>query len=313
MVDFNKLKKSKDHLIRLQAQIEKMEAPKEGSFEKDDRFWTPTQDKAGNGFAEIRFLPGAPIDGDDAPDFVTYYSHSIKGPTGKWYIENSLTTLGKKDPVGEMNRRLWATNEKRYQEIVSSWKRKLNYISNIYVVNDAGNPENNGKVFKYRFGKKIYDKQKLAMFPVIPTKKPMNPYDVFEGANFQLVVTKVGKHNNYDQSEFGAPSRLAPTDEEIKAIWEKEYSILEDIAPDKFKSYEELKAELDKALGCDSESDKIFEVVLRKAPEGNDRKAQKETPANVRQPAAEETAPWDSEEETNDEDAAFFQRMAKGN
>lgn len=317
MDNFNKLKKSKDHLTRLAEQIAKMDAPKENNFEKDDRFWSPTLDKAGNGYFVIRFLPGANIDyvGDvDAPDFVTYFSHGFQGPTGKWYIENSLTTLGKKDPVGEMNRRLWATNEKRYQEIVSAWKRKLNYISNILVINDPSNPENNGKVFKYRYGKKIYDKIKLAMFPVIPTKKPMNPFDVYEGANFQLIGTKVQKHNNWDQSEFDAPSPLANSEDAIKKIWNMEYSLLEDIAPDKFKTYDELKAELDKVLGCDSESDDIFEAVLRKAAPKGDRKASQENPNSkfVKQPAPEETAPWDDQEETDDEDAAFFKRMATG-
>ena len=307
MADFNKLKKSKDHLARLAAQIESMDNPKK-EFSKDERYWEPTTDKAGNGFALIRFLPGPAVDGDDALDIVQYFSHGFKGPTGKWYIEKSLTTLGKKDPVGELNRRLWATDEEKYQKAAKVQKRKLNYVSGIQVINDPAKPECNGKEYLFRYGKKIYDKQKLAMFPVIPTKKPMNPFDVYEGANFQLVVRKVDKFPNYDQSEFDTPSRLAETDEEIKAIWERAHSLAAEVAPSQFKDYDTLKRSLDEALGVDSESDEVFAAVLRTpADKAEVAASPKPSTKKFAQPESN-VAPWDETED--DEDAEFFKKIA---
>ena len=213
----------------------------------DERLWKPEVDKAGNGYAVIRFLP-AP-DGEDLP-WAQVWSHAFKGPGG-WYIENSLTTLGKKDPVSDLNRELWnAGGEGSPQrDQARQQKRKLSYYSNIYVVKDSANPENEGKVFLYRYGKKIFDKIMESMQPAFEDETPVNPFDFWKGADFKLKITRVAGFWNYDKSEFAETSTLGDfNDKELEAIWKGEHSLTAFTAEDQFKSYDELKYRLDSTL-----------------------------------------------------------------
>jgi|TARA_B100000085_G_scaffold184567_1_gene168629 hypothetical protein len=211
----------------------------------DERLWKPEVDKAGNGYAVIRFLP-AP-DGEDLP-WAQVWSHAFQGPGG-WYIENSLTTLGKKDPVSDLNRELWNSGIDADKETARKQKRKLNYYSNIYVVKDSANPQNEGKVFLYRYGKKIFDKIMEAMQPAFEDEQPVNPFDLWKGADFKLKITKVAGYWNYDKSEFDRTSTLGDfDDDDLEKIWKKEYSLTAYTADDQFKTYEELKSRLDSVL-----------------------------------------------------------------
>ena len=211
----------------------------------DDRFWKLEVDKSGNGYAVIRFLP-AP-DKEDLP-FVKLYSHAFQGPGG-WYIENSLTTLGQKDPVSEYNSQLWNNGTDAGKELARKQKRKLTYIANIYVVKDPTNPENEGGVFLYRFGKKIFDKVMAAMQPEFEDEEAINPFDFWQGADFKIKIKKVAGFWNYDSSEFASPSQVLDGDDDaLEALWKKEYSLQELIAPEKFKSYDELKTRLNAVL-----------------------------------------------------------------
>lgn len=211
----------------------------------DDRLWKPEVDKAGNGYAVIRFLP-AP-EGEDLP-WAQVWSHAFQGPGG-WYIENSLTTLGKKDPVSDYNRVLWNSGNDADKEVARKQKRKLNYYSNIYVVKDSAHPENEGRVFLYRYGKKIFDKIMEAMQPAFEDEKPVNPFDLWQGADFKLKIQKVAGYWNYDKSEFDRAGTLGGyEDAKLEAIWKQEYSLTSFTAPDQFKTYEELKERLDSVL-----------------------------------------------------------------
>ena len=225
----------------------KLEETKGSSNQKDDRFWRPELDKASNGYAEIRFLP-AP-NGEDLP-WVKLYSHAFQGPGG-WYIENSLTTLGKKDPVSEMNSQLWNTGLESDKDIARERRRKLSYISNVYVVSDPANPENEGKVFLYKYGKKIFDKINEAMQPEFADEEAINPFDFWNGASFKLKIRKVAGYVNYDKSHFDSPSVLNESEEYMENIWNSEHSLLEFVAEDQFKSYDDLKARLTDVLGGD--------------------------------------------------------------
>ena len=213
----------------------------------DERLWKPEVDKAGNGYAVIRFLP-AP-NGEDLP-WAQVWTHAFQGPGG-WYIENSLTTLGKKDPVSDLNRELWNSGGEGSPQRAQArnQKRKLNYYSNIYVVKDSANPENEGKVFLYRYGKKIFDKIMESMQPAFEDETPVNPFDLWKGADFKLKITKVAGFWNYDKSEFDAPSVLGDlNDKDLEGIWKQEHSLSAYTADDQFKSYEELKERLDRTL-----------------------------------------------------------------
>ena len=216
----------------------------------DDRLWKLDVDKSGNGYAVIRFLP-AP-DGEELP-FVKLYSHAFQGPGG-WYIENSLTTLGQKDPVSEYNTQLWNNGTDSGKETARKQKRKLTYISNIYVVKDPANPENEGKVFLYKFGKKIFDKITAAMQPEFEDETAIDPFDFWQGANFKLKAKNVAGYRNYDSSEFSAQNPLLEDDDALEALWKKENSLQEFVAADQFKSYEDLKKRLGYVLGNKSRS-----------------------------------------------------------
>ena len=231
---------------KLVKEVEKMST----STGADERLWKPEMDKTGNGFAVIRFLP-AP-DGEELP-WVKIYSHAFQGPGG-WYIENSLTSIGQKDPVSEHNRKLWASGNEKDKEIVRKQKRKLSYYSNIYVVKDPANPQNEGKVFLFKYGKKIFDKIMEAMQPEFEDETPINPFDFWQGANFKLKIVKKDGYWNYDKSEFSSVEPLLDDDDALETIWKKEYSLTAVTAPDQFKTYDELEKRLNYVLGQKSSS-----------------------------------------------------------
>ena len=216
---------------------------------QDEGFWKLTTDKAGNGTAIIRFLPAPP---PETVPFVMFYRHAFEGPNG-WYIENSRTTTNESDPASDYNSRLWATKDESLRDQVRKQARKLTYISNIYVVQDKANPENEGKVFLYRYGKKIFEKIKKAIEPDYEGDEPLDPFHVLEGANFRLRQKKQAGYPNYDDSMFESSSPLLKGDETaIYAVLNELKSLTDFVAPDKFKSYEELKKKLDKTMGFDT-------------------------------------------------------------
>ena len=242
-MSFSTLKKrSSTSLEKLVQEAEKLNKQGPGA---DERFWKPELDKSGNGYAVFRFLP-AP-DKEDLP-WAKVYSHAFQGPGG-WYIENSLTTVNKKDPVGEVNRKLWNSGIDSDKDIARKQKRKLSYYTNIYVVRDPAHPENEGKVFLYKFGKKIYDKITAAMQPEFEDETPINPFDLWEGANFKLKICKVAGFWNYDKSEFDSVSALDSDDAKLEAIWKEENSLTAFTNEDQFKTYEELQTRLNEVLG----------------------------------------------------------------
>lgn len=262
MPNFSDLKKSAN-IDRLTQELDKINNPQ---VEKvaDDRFWKPTVDDAGNGYAVIRFLPAAAVDGEDALPWVRYWDHYFTGPSGSVYFENSLTTIGQKDPVGEENSRLWNTGLDSDKEIARDRKRRLHYVVNIYVVEDKAAPENEGKVFLYSFGKKIFDKINEAMNPQFADEAPMNPFDLWKGANFKLKIRKVGEYRNYDKSEFTSPAPLNSDDDVMEKIWKSENSLKEFLDPSNFKSYAELKAKFEAVVG-ESEQVTVHKVVAPKS------------------------------------------------
>ena len=232
-------------LDKLLASVQEENAPQEKKSYVDERLWKPELDKSGTGQAVIRFLPAK--DGEELP-WVKVWKHAFQGPTGKWFIENSLTTLNQKDPVSEHNSELWNTGLESDKEIARKQKRKLEYYSNIYVVSDPKHPENNGKVFLFRYGKKIFDKIMAAMQPEFEDETPINPFDFWEGANFKLKIRKVDGFWNYDKSEFDSVKSLSDDDGELDKIWNKQYPLADFHAPSNFKSYDELKKRLDDVL-----------------------------------------------------------------
>ena len=240
--DLKKQSKLGSLTAKLVKEVEKMN---NNASSGDDRVWKLECDKSGNGYAVIRFLP-AP-NGEDLP-FVKLYSHAFQGPGG-WFIENSLTTMNQKDPVSELNSELWNNGTDAGKEIARKQKRKLTYVSNIYVVKDPTNPDNEGKVFLYKYGKKIFDKITAAMQPEFEDETPIDPFDFWQGANFKLKAKNVAGYRNYDSSEFAAQGAMLDDDDAMEAIWKKQYSLAELVAADQFKSYDELKKRLDYVLG----------------------------------------------------------------
>ena len=232
-------------LDKLLASVQEENAPQEKKSYVDERLWNPELDKSGTGQAVIRFLPAK--DGEELP-WIKLWKHAFQGPTGKWFIENSLTTLNQKDPVSEHNSELWNTGLESDKETARKQKRKLEYYSNIYVVSDPKHPENNGKVFLFRYGKKIFDKIMAAMQPEFEDETPINPFDFWEGANFKLKIRKVDGFWNYDNSEFDSVKSLSDDDGELDKIWNKQYPLADFHAPSNFKSYDELKKRLDDVL-----------------------------------------------------------------
>ena len=309
MSNFATLKKSSSTLERLTKEIEKSNSPAEKKS-GDDRFWKLERDKSGNGSAVIRFLPVSAADGEDGLPWVRYFDHGFQGPTGKWYIETSLTTLNQKDPVSDFNSELWGDRtiedpnyrvEERKQ--ARKQKRRLHYISNIYVVSDPKNPENEGKVFLFKYGKKIFDKITMAMNPEFEGDKPMNPFDLWKGANFKIRIRTVDGYPNYDQSLFDASRPLNDDDDRLEAIWKKQHSLKEFVDPSNLKSYDQLKKRLDEVLGFNPsamQSSKPNPEVVQKAAMNT---------APVRK-TAEDSPPFDLDED--DEDLDAFKRLALG-
>ena len=243
------LRKQRGNFDNLMKEVEKISNPKSNFKKGDDREWKPTVDKAGNGYAVIRFLPLSQGATDTGVPWVRIFNHGFQGPGGKWYIENSLTTLNKQDPVSELNTELWNSGVEANKEIARKQKRRLNYWANILVVEDPSNPESEGKVFIYKFGKKIFDKIQDVLKPEFQDEKPVNPFDFWEGANFKLKIRQVEGYRNYDKSEFDSPSAIAEDDAKIEAIWNTQYDLGTLVSPDQFKSYDELKSKLDMVLG----------------------------------------------------------------
>ena len=301
----SKLGSLTDKLVK---EVEKMST---GSNGADERFWKPEMDKTGVGSAIIRFLP-AP-EGEELP-WVKIYSHAFQGPGG-WYIENSLTTLGQKDPVSEHNRDLWNSGSEKDKETVRKQKRKLSYYSNIYVVKDPAHPENEGKVFLFKFGKKIFDKILNAMQPEFEDEEPINPFDFWGGANFRLKIRKVEGYWNYDKSEFDSSSALFDDDDALEALWKKEYSLSAIVAPDQFKSYEDLEKRLKYVLGQKSARAAVQEQEDEYGSYEQTPSKEESVIAELEQSYARSKSPSLPKIETSDEDEddalSYFQRLAE--
>ena len=244
--------KSSSNLDKLTKAIEQLNSNASNQDSNEDNFWRPEVDKAGNGYAVIRFLPAPAVDGDDGLPWTKIYTHGFQGPGG-WYIENSLTSLNNgKDPVSEYNSELWNSGIEANKEIARKQKRRLTYISNVLIVEDPKHPENNGQVKLFKFGKKIFDKITDAMNPPPEFgETPVNPFDLWKGANFKLKIRKVEGFQNYDKSEFDAPTALYDGDDaKLETLWQSEYSLKEFLDPKNFKSYDELKVRLTRVLGA---------------------------------------------------------------
>jgi len=253
-MSFANLKRNRDSLDKLTKAIETTTQTAEAGSKDDTRFWAPTVDKSGNGMAVIRFLPAPSIDGDDGLPWVRRFDHGFQGPGG-WFIDNCLTTVGDKCPVCEHNSTLWNSGVEANKEIVRKQKRRLSYVANIYVISDPSNPENEGTVRLYKFGKKIFDKISEVMNPEFPDETPLNPFDLWEGANFKLKIRNVEGYRNYDKSEFVDKSALLDGDDaKLEAIYTKEHSLKDFTDKKHFKPYEQLKARLDKVLGFEGDA-----------------------------------------------------------
>ena len=264
---------------------------------KDENLWRPAVDKSGNGFAIFRFLPAPPVDGDEGLPWVKVFSHGFQGPGG-WLIDNCLTTKGKECPVCQHNSELWNSGIEANKDIVRKQKRKLNYIANVYIVSDPSNKENEGKVKLFKFGKKIFDKLTEAMNPQFADEKAINPFDLWEGANFKIKIRKVDGYQNYDKSEFDTPAPLLENDEQLEKIWKSEFSLIELVADKEFKSPEDLKKRLDKVLGLSGGV-----PVARTTVETLKEEART---APKRQPVIEDTATSD----TDEDDLSYFSKLA---
>ena len=295
--------KKSNSLDKLLGAAEQENKPLEKKSYVDERIWKPVMDKTGNGFAIIRFLP-APK-GEELP-WVKLWNHAFQGPTGQWYIENSLTTISQNDPVSELNTKFWNSGVESDKEIARKQKRKLQYYSNIYVVKDSANPENEGKVFLYRYGKKIFDKIMETMQPAFEDETPVNPFDFWEGANFKLKLRKVDGYWNYDKSEFEAPSALFDKDDELEKLWETQYSLSEFTAPTNFKSYDELQTRLNTVL---SGTTKVGNVTDMQTGSAFDDSPSVATVVDTK----EEPAPTVSMSNTEDDDdtMSYFEKLAE--
>ena len=285
---------------KLVKEVEKVNNSSSGG---DERLWKPELDKSGNGFAVIRFLP-AP-DKEEIP-WAKLYTHAFQGPGG-WYIENSLTTVGGKDPVSDYNRELWNSGNESDKDVVRKQKRKLSYYSNIYVVKDPTNPQNEGKVFLFKYGKKIFDKVMEAMQPEFEDESPINPFDFWQGANFKLKIVKKDGFWNYDKSEFDSVAPLLSDDDALEAIWKKEYSLAAVTATDQFKSYEDLERRLKYVLGKKpAQSRYIPDSELEDESEGKYAVAEKTVAQAVSTPTPSITVDKDE-----DDALSYFQKLAE--
>ena len=300
--DLKKQSKLGSLTAKLVKEVEKMNT---SSGSNDERLWKLDVDKSGNGYAVIRFLP-AP-DGEDLP-FVKVYSHAFQGPGG-WLIDQCLTTINQKCPVCEHNSGLWNNGTDSGKEVARKQKRKLTYVSNIYVVKDPTNPENEGKVFLFKYGKKIFDKITEAMQPEFEDETPIDPFDFWQGANFKLKAKNVAGYRNYDSSEFAAQGALLDDDDAMEAIWKKQYSLAEFVAPDQFKTYEELKTRLSSVLGSKGSNRIDEEVEDEETYRGPVKELDEDlrTELNNLQPTRRAAAPVEDED---DDALSYFAKLA---
>ena len=297
------LKKSNSNFDFLQKELEKIANPEKEktTYQEDTRYWRAAVDKAGNGYAVIRFLPA--IEGEELP-WVRVFSHGFQGPSGRWYIENSLTTLGKSDPVSDANNELWNSGSEANKELARKRKRRLNYISNILVVKDPANPENEGKTFLFKYGKKIFDKINDVMFPAFADEQAINPFDFWKGANFKLKIRKVEGFTNYDKSEFeGITELFEGDDDKIEAVWKAEHALQQFVDPSNFKPYEELKKKFDEIIGNTSASavSNVTETVLEHAEKFGPAGGANDIP--IEQPV--------STDEKSDDAMSYFKKLAE--
>jgi hypothetical protein len=294
------------------ASIEKLVSAVEDIGEKktygDDRLWKPTVDKAGNGYAVIRFLPAA--ESEDLP-WVRYWDHGFKGPTGRWYIENSLTSIGQDDPLSELNSQLWNSGREEDKELVRQRKRRLHYVANILVISDSANPQNEGKVFLYKFGKKIFDKVMDVMQPQFEDEKPINPFDFWGGANFKLKIRNVEGYRNYDKSEFDSVTEIFDGDEEkLKTLYDNLHELKSFVDPSNYKTYAELKKKLYEVLG---EEDIANTFSVEQTAELNEtREGNVDAPAPTPMSEDQASGPPKTEGGGEEEDTlAYFAKLAQ--
>ena len=306
-MNFANLKKQSKDFTGLLKKVDELNKPTYDRDTTTDNYWKPTPDKAGNALAVIRFLPGAAVDGDDALPWVQYWDHGFQNKlSGKWYIEKSLTTLGQKDPVSEYNSTLWnasSDDNSPERKQAREQKRRLHYVSNVQVISDPKNPSNEGKIFLFKYGKKIFDKLTKMMNPDLESEKAVNPFDLWQGANFKLKMTRQSGFPNYDESTFLAPGPISEDDAELEKIWKAEYSLKDITDPKNFKPYDQLKARLSDVLG-------FGDAPARSAP--------------AAKTVVEEKAPWQEDKpvvadkkavkapvvEDDDEDLAMFRELA---
>jgi hypothetical protein len=305
LTDFSSLKKNRSKTLdKLNSQLEKISS-KSYQDPNAGKFWKPTRDKAGNGFAVIRFLP-AP-QGEEMP-FVRLWDHGFQGPTGLWYIENSLTTLNQDDPVSEFNSKLWNSGVESDKDQARKQKRRLKYTANIYVVKDSGNPENEGKVFLYQFGKKIFDKLNDLMNPTFEDEDPTNPFDLWEGANFRLKIRQFEGYPNYDKSEFDPASPLSDDDAELERIWGEQHSLEEIVSEKNFKSYAELKTKLYRVLDLQNDEPTASAPVTETADELDLSDMSNDTAEPVMATAEPDVGSTASDD---DDDLSIFKELAR--
>ena len=289
--------KKQNSLDKLLGAVETENKPQEKKSYVDERLWKPELDKTGNGYAVIRFLPA--VKGEDLP-WAKVWNHAFQGPTGQWYIENSLTTINQKDPVSEMNSAYWNSGVESDKEIARKQKRKLQYFANIYVVSDTKHPEHEGKVFLFRFGKKIFDKITEAMQPAFEDETPVNPFDFWQGANFKLKIRKVDGYWNYDKSEFEAPSALFDDDDKLEEVWKKQYALKEFTDTTNFKSYDELKTRLDTVLAGTTTVGNVTDVMEDEPVET--------VPVDTKEEPAPKVTVTDNDEEDT---MSYFEKLAE--
>lgn len=299
----NMKKNSVSAISKLVEAAEKLNAPK-GNYGKED-YWAPTVDKSGNGYAVIRFLPAK--EGEDLP-WVQFWDHGFKGPTGRWYIENSLTSIGLADPVSEANSVLWNSGVEDDKQIARDRKRRLHYVSNIEVISDSANPENEGKVFRFKYGKKIFDKVMDSMQPQFADEKPVNPFDFWAGANFKLKIRNVEGYRNYDKSEFDSPSpHRGGDDAQLQEVYGKLFSLQELVDPKNYKSYAELKAKFLQVIG-ESEASAGFSTAKTV---DLDKVASAPSPGKTAAAAEVESDSGDADPSAQDT-LSYFAQLAKG-
>ena len=303
-MSFADLKRNRTDLSKLVAQAQETSGTQTTRQSDDTRFWQPTRDKAGNGYAVIRFLPG---DAQAATPWVRYWDHAFKGPTGQWYIEKSLTSIGQQDPLSELNSKMWNSGVEADKAIVRQRKRNLRYIANVLIVSDPSAPENEGQVKLYRFGKKIFDKIMDSMQPQFPDEAPVNPFDMWEGADFTVKIRKVEGYPNYDASSFKAPAAVSADESYLEELYNKQYDLGEWVDPKNYKTYDELKSRLAMVLGEQAPRTMKQEASLELDDEIPDFPSSSAPTA----PSAPEPAITTAESTMNDDDTMnYFAKLA---